>query len=155
MNKKIMPILLILVLAISSIGATFGADNVKLEGMDADKSIGNVGVMNLTNTTSGGRVNGLCVEKGQYIYIGDTVPVTPGTNGITNNNQVKQLVYENYRDDMTPQEGYDLQHAIWFFTDGIPAENVAQLDMIDRVRNNPKVIPDTNAVNTISEAKKL
>ncbi|MDP3014704.1 MAG: hypothetical protein Q8M92_10700 [Candidatus Subteraquimicrobiales bacterium] len=53
-NKKIMPTLLILVLAISSIGAAFGADNAKLEGMNPDKSIGNVGIMNFTNTTQGG-----------------------------------------------------------------------------------------------------
>ena len=143
MNRNILPILLVLILAISTIAPVLAADTATFEGMDGDKSIGNTGVMDFKNDTSESELNGLCVEKNQFIYEGDSVPVSPGTVGIDHASQVKQLIVENYRENMTKQQGYDLQHAVWFFTDNMLPENQAQKDMINSVLNNPLYIPDS------------
>ena len=131
------------VVVLCSSGAAFAADTVTLEGMVEDQSIGYQGVSNLTNNTDGSSVNGLCVDENTYIYFGDTVPVTDGTIGVTNASYVKSLIVNNYRDDMTKQQGYDLQGAIWYFTDGKTPENAAQQTMVNNALADYNTYPDT------------
>lgn len=114
------------------------AVDVTLDGMDSSKSIGNQGVMVFNDSSKG-----LCVDKDTYINFGDSVPVTPGTAGITNATKVKSLIIHFYRNDMTKQEGYDLQGAIWYFTDGVLPANPAQQSMVNTVLADSTNYPDS------------
>lgn len=137
MNKKL-SIFLMVMFIFSMVGGAFANDNVQLNGMNPDQSIGNQGVMDFTNKSNNNPVNGLCVDEGTYIDFRDIVPVTDGTNGVKNASKVKSLIINNYKPDMTKQQGYDLQGAIWFFTDGKTPTNPEQQSMIDNA------IADTN-----------
>ncbi len=140
--RKTIAMILMLVLVLPTASTIFATDDVKLEGMNPEQSIGNQGVMNLTNQTNDEQVNGLCTDKDTTIYFGDVVPVTSGTNGLHNASIVKTLIIQNWRPNMTPQEGYDLQGAIWYFTDGIIPANPNQQEMIDKALADPNIYPD-------------
>ena len=141
----------------SIIGATSAVDTVKLDSMDSGKSIGDVGVTNLTNSTNPttNPVKGLRVDE--YIVIGDTVPVTTGTSDITNNTHIKQLIVQNYRDDMTPQGGVDVQYAIWYFTGNKTYDQLtlAQQTLVDSVKDNQTDVPDRDARVALPSEKTL
>jgi len=139
----------------STIGMVFAVDTAKLESMDADKSIGYQGVMNATMKPANTELKALCTDKGQYITFGTTVPVSDSTTKIPNSNSVKQLIVDNYREDMTKQEGYDLQQAIWYFTDGIIPTTPGSQSMVEKVINNPRTVPDKDVQVLLFETKKL
>lgn len=141
MKNKIAGVLA-LMLILSMMGFASAADTVTLENMNTNQSIGYQGVSNLTNNTDGSSVNGLCVDEHTSIYFGDTVPVTDGTIGVTNASYVKSLIVNNYKKDMTKQQGYDLQGAIWYFTDGKTPENAEQQAMIDNALADTNVYSD-------------
>lgn len=135
--RKAMTVLLMSLMLLSMVGFASAAD-ITLTGMDTDKSIGNQGVMVFNETG----VKGLCVDKYTYINFGDSVPVTTGTNGLTNASKVKTLIIQNYRPNMTAQEGYDLQGAIWYFTNNVQPANQAQQTMIDNAIADQTEYPD-------------
>lgn len=144
---KILTTLIISMLLISTLGLATATD-VTLTGMDADKSIGNQGVMKFNDTSKG-----LCTDKDTYINFGDSVPVTPGTTGITNASKVKSLIVNFYRNDMTQQQGYDLQGAIWYFTNGITPANPTQQSMINTALSDTTIYPDTYTLLLKNETK--
>ena len=144
---KILTTLIISMLLISTLGLATATD-VTLTGMDADKSIGNQGVMKFNDTSKG-----LCTDKDTYINFGDSVPVTPGTTGITNASKVKSLIVNFYRNDMTQQQGYDLQGASWYFTNGITPANPAQQSMINTALSDTTIYPDTYTLLLKNETK--
>lgn len=139
-NKAI--IILVGMIVLNPFGFAFAADTVTLDKMNSNQSIGNQGVSELTNNTDDSEVNGLCVDKYTSIYFGDTVLVTSGTSGITNVNYVKSLIVNNYNENMTAQQGYDLQGAIWYFTDGIAPANNEQQAMINAALSDTTIYPD-------------
>ncbi len=121
------------------------ADDVTLNGMDANKSVDNVGVCNLTNST-GDHWQGLCVDEHHTIYFGDTVPVTSGTSQVKNSTHVKQLITQYYRENMTAIEGANLQQAIWYFTDGKTDISAEARKMVNSVKDNTTPVLDVGTV---------
>lgn len=141
MNKTI-SLFIIGMMIFSSFGVVFATDDVELEGMNPEQSVGNQGVMILTNQTNGEQVNGLCTDKDTIIYFGDVVPITSGTDGLHNASIVKTLIIQNWRANMTAQQGYDLQGAIWYFTDGTAPANAEQQTMINNALADSNIYPD-------------
>ena len=154
MRKTLLALTLAIVLIISTSGTIFAADNVRLEGSNPDQSINGEGIMILTNKTSNTTINGLCTDKDTIIYTGSTHPATEGTDGVNSANIVKSLIVNNYRPDMTAQQGADLQNAIWFFTNNITIKNQEQQTMIDNALADTTVYTDAWTLllenNTIS-----
>ena len=142
MKKQITTTIITLLILLSTFGVVTAADNVQLQGMNPDQSIQNQGVMTLQNLTNNNQINGLCVDEGTYIFFGDIVPATDGTQGVYMADEVKDLIINNYRLDMSKEDGYNLQGAIWYFTDGRAPENQAQQDMINNAIANPTIYPD-------------
>lgn len=148
MNIKGISAIIVLFLVLGSLGSTFAVDQLQLTGMDTDKSIGNIGVMTFNDTTQ----KGLCTDKGQTIYFGEVVTVTPGTSGVDNSNSVKKLIVQNYRENMTEQDGYNLQQAIWYFTDGVSPVNSQVQDMIDGANDDASLIPDSGYTVLVNQS---
>ncbi len=155
MKQNIVSILLVLTIVLGSVSTAFAVDTVKLDSMDSGKSVGYVGVMNLTETSTQDPVKGLCVEKGEYINFGDKVPYQDGTGDVPESNSVKKLIVQNYRDNMTPQEGKDLQEAIWWYTDGITPTSAGAKAMIAAADADSSTIPDSGYSVVVSTTKKL
>jgi hypothetical protein len=149
-----MSVLLLFIVAIGFSGLASAVDNNTLNGMDVNKSVGTTGVQNYTNT-NGSHVNGLCVDEHTYIYYGDSVPVTKGTANVPQSNNVKKLIVNNYRDNMTPTDGANLQEAIWFFTDNKIPTDPAVIALINQTQADTKNISDTNYEQVLSNKTTL
>lgn len=150
-----MAIIMVLSTVGLGLGAVSAANSNTLQGMDANKSIGYVGVQNYTNDQNGSHVNGLCVDEYTYINFGDSVPVTTGTSGVPASNSVKLLIVNNYRDNMTQQQGADLQNAIWFFTNNKTTTDPAVLALINSTQANSTTVSDANYKQILSTTKTL
>jgi len=71
-----------------------------------------------------------------------THPVTKGTSKIKNNNLIKILLVQNFLKVHTPQQGKNLQYAVWYFSDGIKPINSAVRNMISKAKHTHITIPD-------------
>lgn len=138
--------MMLMLVSVMSMGAIYAPDpTATFDGLDPTKSQNNQGIMNLTNNTDQSNINGLCAQPlpMEYISNGDIVTVTPGTDQIVANQKVKQLIANNYREDMTPQQGSDLQNAIWSLTSpGYQAVTPGAQAMLDAI-DASVVIPDS------------
>lgn len=150
MKINILAVIMVLIMAISGSGIVFAANSATLQSMDVNKSVGYVGVQNYTNDQNGSHINALCVDENTYIYFGDSVPITTGTAGVPQSNSVKLLIVNNYRDNMTQQQGANLQEAIWFFSNGKIPTDPAVLALINSTQANSTVVNDSDYKQVLS-----
>jgi len=136
-KKEIMILLSILVL-IFSIGAV-SATTATYNGMNTQKSIGSAGLQ--VYTMNGFKIDGICVDAFHHMNA-RTHPVTKGTSKIKNNNLIKLLLVQNFLKVHTPQQGKNLQYAVWYFSDGIKPINSAVQNMINKAKHTHITIPD-------------
>ena len=145
MHSKIMSVLLLFIVAIGFSGLASAADTVTLNGLAPGQ-----GEVQQYTHSNGTPMKGLCVDKNHTIYIGSTHPITKGTDQIPNNNEIKKLIVQNYRDGMTAQQGNDLQDAIWVISDGITVSNPQVQAMLDAAAASDIQVSDNDYQQVIS-----
>jgi hypothetical protein len=139
MNGKVLMSIIAIFAMIGSIGAA-SAETVTFHGFNPGQSIGTAGIQNW-QTNTGQKLQGLCVDAFTWITKGKHT-VTTGTKQIKNANIVKELILKYYNTKMTKINGYNLQYAIWSFTNGVKPVNAAQKSMIASAKHSTTKIPD-------------
>lgn len=117
------------------------ASEIIVTDMDENKSFDGIGLMK----TNQKNMYAVCVEHDVKFTLGQQISTTDGTSQIKQNNPVKQLIVNNYRENMSKEEGAALQEAIWYFTDKRETDNVLAKKMISNV-NESLIIEDETKV---------
>ena len=140
MGKKIFAVFIMLTMILSIGGFAAAATTATYHGYDKSKSIGTAGVQNWKYNNKD-PTKGMCVDAFHHISA-KTQPVTKGTSKVKNNNYIKLLIIQNYKITMTPQQGKNLQYAVWCFSDGIKPINGNVASMIKKAKSTKIKIPD-------------
>jgi hypothetical protein len=137
--RKTIAILIAIIAMMGTVGAT-SATTAVFHGFNPNQSIGTAGIQNW-QTNTGTNLKGLCVDAYTFITKGNH-QVTTNTNTIKNANIVKLLIVKYYNPKMSKIDGYNLQYAIWYFTNGVKPQNAAQHALILSVQGTKDKIPD-------------
>jgi hypothetical protein len=134
MIKRILPLLLILIMAVS-VGAV-SANLTSYNGYDHSKSIGIAGIQNWSVGQKG-----MCVDLYHHIK-GELHHVYVGTPKTSTMNKVKLLIVTYYKNSMNKRQGANLQYAVWYFTNNKKSPNKTVTGMINKIKNSNTIVSD-------------
>ena len=125
MCKKTIALAIIVIFCIGAVNAT----TLTVKGFEK-AHIGNAGLLDVKEA---GYI-GICADYSKKRSDPNTYKIT-STKNIKNSNQVKQLIVKYYYAGMGKKAAYNLQYAVWYFTNGIKPKNPTVKKMIHSVKS--------------------